>query len=144
MASARIPADPGGPGHFHSAALPSGEPRPFDTGSPAARQAEPRPAPAPDSTSIWQVIRAESWDQLKSLALALLGPASHELGLCYGLVEGGWGIIAGLLDLLKMVVLEGASHMPTEHPGLDQMQSAVLDFMRDLEREQAQISARAS
>ena len=33
----------------------------------------------------------------------------------------------------KMVVLEGASHMPTEHPGIDQMQSAVLDFMRDLE-----------
>jgi alpha-beta hydrolase superfamily lysophospholipase len=34
----------------------------------------------------------------------------------------------------KMVVLEGASHMPTEHPGVDQMQSAVLDFMQDLGR----------
>ena len=37
----------------------------------------------------------------------------------------------------KMVVLEGASHMPTEHPGIDQMQSAVLDFMRDLGRAHA-------
>ena len=35
----------------------------------------------------------------------------------------------------KMVVLEGASHMPTEHPGIDQMESAVLDFMRDLEKQ---------
>ena len=34
----------------------------------------------------------------------------------------------------KMVVLEGASHMPTEHPGIDQMQAAVLEFLRDVER----------
>ena len=30
----------------------------------------------------------------------------------------------------RMVVLEGASHMPTEHPGVDQLEAAVLDFMR--------------
>jgi alpha-beta hydrolase superfamily lysophospholipase len=29
----------------------------------------------------------------------------------------------------RMVVLEGASHMPTEHPGVDQMEQAVVDFM---------------
>jgi len=29
----------------------------------------------------------------------------------------------------RMVILDGASHMPTEHPGIDQLQSAVLDFM---------------
>jgi len=34
----------------------------------------------------------------------------------------------------KMVVLEGASHMPTEHPGIDQMQSAVLEFMNEITR----------
>ncbi len=32
----------------------------------------------------------------------------------------------------KMVVLEGASHMPTEHPGVEQLESAVLDFFRSL------------
>ncbi len=30
----------------------------------------------------------------------------------------------------RMVVLEGASHMPTEHPGVDQLELAVLEFMR--------------
>ncbi|HVY45385.1 MAG TPA: alpha/beta fold hydrolase [Minicystis sp.] len=34
----------------------------------------------------------------------------------------------------RMVVLEGASHMPTERPGLDQMQAAVREFLADLER----------
>jgi len=33
-----------------------------------------------------------------------------------------------------MVVLEGASHMPTEHPGVDQMQAAVIDFMSEVVR----------
>ena len=37
----------------------------------------------------------------------------------------------------KMVVLEGASHMPTEHPGVDQLQSAVLDFMTEVVRANA-------
>lgn len=30
----------------------------------------------------------------------------------------------------RMVVLEGASHMPTEHPGIDQMEHAVVEFVR--------------
>ena len=30
----------------------------------------------------------------------------------------------------RMVVLDGASHMPTEHPGVDQLEAAVLEFMR--------------
>ncbi len=34
----------------------------------------------------------------------------------------------------RMVVLDGASHMPTEHPGVDQLEAAVLEFM-------AQVSA---
>ena len=34
----------------------------------------------------------------------------------------------------RMVVLEGASHMPTEHPGVDQLEAAVLELMRQLER----------
>jgi len=29
----------------------------------------------------------------------------------------------------RMVVLEGASHMPTEHPGIDQMEAAVVEFV---------------
>lgn len=29
----------------------------------------------------------------------------------------------------RMLILEGASHMPTEHPGVDQLEAAVLDFM---------------
>ena len=32
----------------------------------------------------------------------------------------------------RMVVLEGASHMPTEHPGVDQLEAAVLDFVGGL------------
>ena len=32
----------------------------------------------------------------------------------------------------RMVVLEGASHMPTEHPGIDQLEDAVLGFLRGL------------
>jgi alpha-beta hydrolase superfamily lysophospholipase len=34
----------------------------------------------------------------------------------------------------RMVVLEGASHMPTEEPGLAQMEAAILTFLQDLER----------
>lgn len=32
----------------------------------------------------------------------------------------------------RMVVLEGASHMPTEHPGIDQLEAAVLAFVQGL------------
>lgn len=32
----------------------------------------------------------------------------------------------------KLVVLEGASHMPTEHPGVDQMEAAVVEFVKGL------------
>jgi len=32
----------------------------------------------------------------------------------------------------KMIVLDGASHMPTEHPGIDQLEAAVLEFVRSL------------
>ena len=34
----------------------------------------------------------------------------------------------------RMVVLEGASHMPTEHPGVDQLESAVLKFVGEIAR----------
>ena len=32
----------------------------------------------------------------------------------------------------RMVVLDGASHMPTEHPGVDQLEAEVLAFLREL------------
>jgi len=32
----------------------------------------------------------------------------------------------------RMIVLEGASHMPTEHPGIDQLEAAVLEFLRSV------------
>ena len=32
----------------------------------------------------------------------------------------------------RMVILEGASHMPTERPGLDQLEAAVLEFAREV------------
>jgi alpha-beta hydrolase superfamily lysophospholipase len=32
----------------------------------------------------------------------------------------------------RMVVLDGASHMPTEHPGVDQLECAVVDFLKDI------------
>lgn len=32
----------------------------------------------------------------------------------------------------RMVVLEGASHMPTEHPGVDQFEAAVVEFLRQV------------
>jgi alpha-beta hydrolase superfamily lysophospholipase len=32
----------------------------------------------------------------------------------------------------RMVVLDGASHMPTEHPGVDQLEKAVLEFLAEL------------
>jgi alpha-beta hydrolase superfamily lysophospholipase len=34
----------------------------------------------------------------------------------------------------KMVVLDGASHMPTEHPGVDQLEAAVIEFVNGLPR----------
>ncbi len=33
----------------------------------------------------------------------------------------------------QMVVLDGASHMPTEHPGVDQLEAAVVEFVRGLD-----------
>lgn len=35
----------------------------------------------------------------------------------------------------RMVVLDGASHMPTEHPGVDQLEAAVLEFLAGLRPE---------
>ena len=32
----------------------------------------------------------------------------------------------------RMVVLEGASHMPTEHPGVDQLEACVLEFLAEV------------
>ena len=32
----------------------------------------------------------------------------------------------------RMVVLEGASHMPTEHPGVDQLESSVVEFVSQI------------
>jgi alpha-beta hydrolase superfamily lysophospholipase len=32
----------------------------------------------------------------------------------------------------RMIVLDGASHMPTEHPGVDQLEAAVLELLRQL------------
>jgi alpha-beta hydrolase superfamily lysophospholipase len=34
----------------------------------------------------------------------------------------------------RMVVLDGASHMPTEHPGVDQLEAAVLEFLAGIAR----------
>lgn len=34
----------------------------------------------------------------------------------------------------RMVVLEGASHMPTEAPGIDQLEESVVDFVSGIER----------
>jgi alpha-beta hydrolase superfamily lysophospholipase len=34
----------------------------------------------------------------------------------------------------RMIVLEGASHMPTEHPGVDQLETAVVDFVGEIAR----------
>jgi alpha-beta hydrolase superfamily lysophospholipase len=34
----------------------------------------------------------------------------------------------------RMLVLEGASHMPTEHPGVDQLEAAVVSFFGELAR----------
>ena len=33
----------------------------------------------------------------------------------------------------RMIVLDGASHFPTEHPGVDQLEAAVLEFMASIE-----------
>jgi pimeloyl-ACP methyl ester carboxylesterase len=32
----------------------------------------------------------------------------------------------------RMVVLDGASHIPTEHPGVDQLEAAVVEFVNAL------------
>ncbi|MEJ7603394.1 MAG: alpha/beta hydrolase [Kofleriaceae bacterium] len=41
----------------------------------------------------------------------------------------------------RMVVLDGASHMPTEHPGVDQLERAVLEFMASVSPREARRSA---
>ena len=51
-------------------------------------------------------IQAKSWEELKWVAMKVLGPESHQLGICYGVAEGLVGMVRGLLDLLKLVVLE--------------------------------------
>jgi len=108
MASGRIPSGPWGPSQFRDPVQPDRDPqRSFNWGSPAARQHIQRPAPATDFTSIWQIVRADSWEALKPLALTVLGPESHMLGFCFGVAEGGWGVIEGLLGFLQMIVLNG-------------------------------------
>jgi alpha-beta hydrolase superfamily lysophospholipase len=34
----------------------------------------------------------------------------------------------------RMIVLDGASHMPTEHPGVDQLEASVAEFLKELSR----------
>lgn len=36
----------------------------------------------------------------------------------------------------RLVVLDNASHMPTEHPGIDQLEASVMEFLAALERRQ--------
>ncbi|HVV86870.1 MAG TPA: alpha/beta fold hydrolase [Kofleriaceae bacterium] len=43
----------------------------------------------------------------------------------------------------RLVVLDGASHMPTEHPGVDQLEAAAVDFLRTLHAPRATAGARA-
>jgi alpha-beta hydrolase superfamily lysophospholipase len=40
----------------------------------------------------------------------------------------------------RMVVLDGASHMPTEHPGVDQLEAAVVEFMSGRSRMRAVVA----
>jgi alpha-beta hydrolase superfamily lysophospholipase len=44
----------------------------------------------------------------------------------------------------RMVVLEGASHMPTEHPGVDQLEASVVEFMSALRDGSREVGAGAS
>lgn len=44
----------------------------------------------------------------------------------------------------RMVVLDGASHMPTEHPGVDQLEAAVVQFARELEAQRSSVSVATS
>jgi len=44
----------------------------------------------------------------------------------------------------RMVVLDGASHMPTEQPGVDQLERAVVDFVRSIERPRHAVSVTES
>ena len=43
----------------------------------------------------------------------------------------------------RMVVLDGASHMPTEHPGVDQLEAAVLELVDRVASEVSQGQAAA-
>ena len=78
-------------------------------GSPASRTAL---ASSGHSTkniehhTVLDTIQAKSWEELKWVAMKVLGPESHQLGICYGVAEGLVGMVRGLLDLLKLVVLE--------------------------------------
>jgi alpha-beta hydrolase superfamily lysophospholipase len=41
----------------------------------------------------------------------------------------------------RMVVLDGAGHMPIEHPGIDQLEAAVLAFMREVAPHPAELAS---
>jgi hypothetical protein len=67
------------------------------------------------SWAIEQIQRASYWSRLEPLAYQLLGPYSFDWGVCCGIVENLAGSIIGLLDLLKLFVLNGLyerAHQP--------------------------------
>src|SRR6516225_793156 len=54
-----------------------------------------------DSTVLERILRAASWGELQRWAEIALGPASFNLGLCYGMVASAAVSAVDLLDLLK-------------------------------------------
>src|SRR5262249_25100790 len=90
---------------------------------------------ATDSALALSMTRAQSWESLSRIGLALLGPKSRFLGVCYGLAEGSWGLVSGLLDTLSMIVLEGLYqkvHGPlgaSSWNPIDRVEARALDYV---------------
>ena len=68
-----------------------------------------------DSAIVNGILRAGTWSELERWAQFALGPASFNLGVCYGILENLAGSVAGLVDLLRIFVLAGL-YERVQHP----------------------------
>ena len=110
-----------GPGYSHAYPGPALHLSPLPSTAAVHTHAITGTHAQPDNHGlITRLLNAVSWDEVRHWATVLLGPTSFDLGFCVGIVnrigKDLIGAVGGLLDLLKMIVLNGLYERTTHVP----------------------------
>jgi hypothetical protein len=70
-----------------------------------------------DPAIVLEILHADSLGALETIAQSELNKSSFNLGFIFGVGEGGWELIEGSIELLRMLVLNGMYEQIHEPPG---------------------------